>query len=64
LIKLTGFEHLAKKNAENKPAKELLESSNQELKNLNKTLELLQMDEEDVRFDVFIKIYDMLFDNI
>jgi len=41
LIKLTSFEHLAKNNPENKCAKDLLDFSNYELKNLNKTLELL-----------------------
>jgi hypothetical protein len=41
LIKLTSFEHLAKNNPDNKSAKELLDLSNNELKNLNKTLELL-----------------------
>jgi len=38
--------------------------SNNELKQLSKTLELLQMDEDDVRYEVFAMIYDMLFDNI
>lgn len=64
LIKLTSFEHLARHNLENKSANELFAESNEELKNLNKTLELLQLDEEDVRYSVFEKIYSMLFDNI
>jgi len=64
LIKLTSFEELARNNLENLSAKQLLDLSNDELKNLLKNLELLQMDEEDVRFDVFSMIYDMLFDNI
>lgn len=63
-IKLTSFEQLAKTNPEHLSAKQLLEHSTSELKNLAKTLELLQMDEEDVRYDVFAMIYDMLFDNI
>ena len=40
-IKLTSFEELAKNNHENKSAKQLLDSSNTELKQLQKTLELL-----------------------
>ena len=63
-IQLTSFETLARDNKENKSAKELLEQSTSELKMLAKTLELLQMDEEDVRYEVFVMIYDMLFDNI
>lgn len=63
-IKLTSFEELARYNTENKSAKQLLEQSNEQLKQLAKTLELLQMDEEDVRYDVFSMIYEMLFDNI
>ena len=63
-IKLTSFEELARQNTENKSAKQLLEQSNEQLKQLAKTLELLQMDEEDVRYDVFSMIYEMLFDNI
>jgi hypothetical protein len=38
--------------------------SNLELNQLSKTLELLKMDEEDVRFEVFTMIFDMLLDNI
>ena len=63
-IKLTSFETLARDNKEDRSAKELLEQSSSELKTLAKTLELLQMDEEDVRYEVFVMIYDMLFDNI
>jgi len=64
LIKLTSFEELARNNHENMSAKSLLEMSNNELKQLQKTLDLLQLDEDDVRYDVFSMIYDMLFDNI
>ena len=64
LIGLTSFESLARNNQENLSAKELLNISNGELAQLAKTLDLLQMDEEDIRFDVFSMIYDMLFDNI
>lgn len=64
LIQLTSFERLAKNNQEKKSAIELFEMSNSELKNLNKTLELLTLDEEDVRYDIFTKIYAMLYDNI
>ena len=38
--------------------------SNLELAQLSKTLDLLKMDEEDVRFEVFTMIFDMLLDNI
>ena len=64
LIRLTSFEELARNNTENKSAKELLDHSNNELRQLAKQLDLLQMDEEDVRYDVFQMIYEMLFDNI
>ena len=64
LIRLTSFEEMARNNTENKSAKQLLDLSNNELAQLLKTLDLLQMDEEDVRYDVFSMIYDMLFDNI
>ena len=64
LIELTSFEELARNNPENLSAKELLDLSTRELQSLSKTLELLQIDEEDVRFDVFSMIYDMLYDNI
>lgn len=63
-IQLTSFEELARNNHENLSAKQLLDHSSSELIQLAQTLELLQMDEEDVRYDVFCKIYDMLFDNI
>jgi|TARA_B110000285_G_C14804917_1_gene459221 regulator of replication initiation timing len=43
---------------------EILEHSNKELKRLNEELNLLKMDEEDVRYDVFNSIYNMLHDNI
>jgi hypothetical protein len=64
LIKLTSFEELARNNSMNLSAKMLLELSNKELKQLARTLDLLRMDEEDVRFDIFSMIYDMLFDNV
>lgn len=64
LIRLTSFEELARNNTENKSAKELLDLSNNELKLLAKQLDLLRIDEEDVRYDVFQMIYEMLFDNI
>jgi len=41
-----------------------LDLSNGELKQLSKTLQMLQLDEEDVRYDVFSMIYDMLLDNV
>lgn len=64
LVKLTSFEDLARNNVENLSAKQLLEMSTEELKHLAKNLEILQIDEEDVRYDVFTMVYDMLFDNI
>jgi hypothetical protein len=64
LIKLTSFEELARNNSMNLSAKQLLELSNKELKQLARTLDLLKMDEEDVRYDIFKMVYDMLFDNI
>ena len=64
LIKLTSFEEMARNNSMNLNAKALIETSNKELKQLAKTLDALKMDEEDVRFDIFSMIYDMLFDNI
>lgn len=64
LIKLTSFEELARNNQMNLSARQLIELSNKELKQLAKTLDLLKMDEEDVRYDIFSMIYDMLFDNI
>jgi hypothetical protein len=64
LIKLTSFEELARNNSMNLSAKALLELSNKELKQLARTLDLLKMDEDDVRFDIFSMIYDMLFDNV
>lgn len=64
LIKLTSFEELARNNSMNLSAKMLLELSNKELKQLARTLDLLKMDEDDVRFDIFSMIYDMLFDNV
>lgn len=64
LIKLTSFEELARNNSMNLSAKALLELSNKELKQLARTLDLLKMDEDDVRFDIFSMIYEMLFDNV
>ena len=64
LIKLTSFEELARNNSMNLSAKALLDLSNKELKQLARTLDLLKMDEEDVRYDIFSMIYDMLFDNV
>lgn len=64
LIKLTSFEELARNNSMNLSAKALLDLSNNELKQLARTLDLLKMDEEDVRFDIFSMIYDMLYDNV
>jgi hypothetical protein len=63
-IKLTSFENLARTNPENKTAKDLIDMSNNELINLEKTLGLLQLDDEDVRFDIFNQITEMLRDNI
>lgn len=53
LIKHTSFEELARSNSMNMSAKQLLELSNKELKQLAGTLDKLQMDEEDVRYDIF-----------
>lgn len=53
LIKLTSFENKALENKEHKSAKMMLEESDAELKKLSKDLEFLQIDEEDVRHDVF-----------
>ena len=64
LIKLTSFEELARNNSMNLSAKALLDLSNKELKQLARTLDLLKMDEDDVRFDIFSMIYEMLFDNV
>ena len=64
LIRLTSFEELARNNTQNKSAKELLDLSNNELRILAKQLDLLRLDEEDVRYDVFQVIYEMLNDNI
>jgi hypothetical protein len=64
IIKQTSFENLVRNNVENHGAKEVLDVSNKELQRLAKELKLLKLDEEDVRFDVFEMIYDMLFDNI
>ena len=61
---MTSFEELARNNLENLSASDLFQRSTEELNNLNKTLELLTLDEEDVRYDVFTKIYGMLHDNI
>jgi hypothetical protein len=64
IIKETSFECLVRNNQQNLGAKQVLEISNNELQRLAKELKLLRLDEEDVRYDVFIMIYDMLFDNI
>lgn len=64
LIQLTSFEELARNNQLNLSVTQIMDKSNVELHQLLKTLELLQMDEEDVRYDIFSIIYKMLFDNI
>ena len=64
LVKLTSTEELSRNNPENLSAAQLIEHSNKELNVLLKQLQLNQMDEEEVRYDVFNVIYDMIFDNI
>ena len=64
IIKQTSFENLVRNNQENHGAKEIIEISNNELQRLAKDLRLLKLDEEDVRYDIFEMIYEMLFDNI
>ena len=64
MIKLTSFEELARQNTENFTAKDLLDQSNIELKQIAKALDILKMDEDDIRHDVFSIIYEMLLDNI
>lgn len=41
-----------------------METSTRELRQLAKTLNLLEIEEDDIRYDVFSMIYEMLFDNI
>jgi ADP-dependent phosphofructokinase/glucokinase len=60
LIMLTGFDHLVRTNPNQKSAKDLLATSNDELANLEKTLKLLIIDDEDVRHGTFVMIYGML----
>ena len=42
----------------------MLDISNMELQRLSKELNLFKLDEEDVRYDVFEMIFEMLQDNI
>ena len=64
LIQLTSFEELTQNNRENKNAKQLLELSNKEINQLETDLELMKIEEEDVRYDIFIMIFEMITDNI
>lgn len=64
IIKQTSFEDLVRNNVDNLNAREVLEISNRELQRLAKELQLFQLDEEDVRYDVFQMIYEMIYDNI
>ena len=64
IIKQTSFEDLVRNNVENRSAKQVLDISNRELQRLAKELKLFRLDEEDVRYDVFEMIYEMLHDNI
>ena len=51
-------------NLENYSGVELINKSNLELAKLARELEVQRLDEDDVRYDIFKMIYEMIFDNI
>jgi len=64
IIHKTCFEDRAKENHKGLGSYELLQQSNKELANLEKELKSFQVQKDDLRFDLYKMILDMLTDNI
>ena len=63
-IRITCFEDRAKENYLGLGTEELIVQSNVELKKLEKELKAFQVQKDDLRFDLYKMILDMLLDNI
>ena len=63
-VKLTSFEIMSKDNQDYSGSKEILKKSTQDLKRLLKELNAQKIEKEDIRYDIFEMIYDMIADDI
>jgi len=64
IIRKTCFEDRAKENYLGLGTEELIAYSNKELKDLEKELRLFNVQKDDLRFDLYKMIQDMLLDNL
>ena len=64
IIRITCFEDRAKENFGGHGTEDLIEQSNKELRMLEKELKSFQVQKDDLRFDLYKMILDMLLDNI
>ena len=64
VIQKTSFDDLSRENLEATGSKELITKSNEELKRLQKELNQQKIEKDDIRYDIFRKIYEMIGDNI
>ena len=64
LVQLTSFEELSQDNPEQAGTKELISKSTTDLKELRKELDSQRVDKDDLRFEIFTHIYEILADNI
>lgn len=63
-VQRTAFESMSRDNLDFVGSKEILIRSNNELKRLSKELNSYKMEKDDIRYDIFKMIYDMIQDNI
>eukprot|EP00347_Sterkiella_histriomuscorum_P003242 403365044 len=64
LVEKTSFESMGKDNLDYVGSKEILIKSNNELKRLQKELNQQKIEKDDIRYDIFKMIYEMILDNI
>lgn len=64
LVQLTSFETMSKDNADQSGSKEILFKSNKELKRVMRELNHQKIEKDDIRYDIFKMIYEMIADNI
>ena len=64
LVQLTAFENLSKDNLDYVGSREVLTKSNNELRRLLKELNSQKLEKDDLRYDIFKMIYEMIVDDI
>ena len=63
-MQLTAFENLSKDNLDYVGSREVLTKSNNELRRLLKELNSQKLEKDDLRYDIFKMIYEMIVDDI